>query len=85
MSAKQLEHPAPRVTGIDGVCLMLDRGRDFVYGLVRAGEIESYLDGKARKFVIASVDAYIARQVAKSSKLKRSPNPKAQAIEAANP
>jgi excisionase family DNA binding protein len=70
--------PEPRITNMDGARTMLGRSRDFIYELVRAGEIESFIDGKSRKFVIASIDAYIRRQVEKATPLGRSPNPAAR-------
>jgi hypothetical protein len=41
-------------------------GKDRFYQLLHTGEIESYLDGRARKVVISSVDAHIDRQIAQS-------------------
>jgi excisionase family DNA binding protein len=41
-------------------------GKDRLYELLNSGEIESYLDGRSRKIVLASVDAYIDRQIAQS-------------------
>ncbi|CEG09782.1 hypothetical protein BN961_03214 [Afipia felis] len=39
-------------------------GMTRLYELINAGEIESYRDGKARKVVVASLKAYVERQVA---------------------
>jgi excisionase family DNA binding protein len=41
-------------------------GKDRLYELLNSGEIESYLDGRSRKVVLASVDAYIDRQIAQA-------------------
>ena len=38
-------------------------GMTRLYQLINAGEIESYRDGKARKIVVASLKAYVERQV----------------------
>jgi len=51
------DQPKPLVTGVNGGCRMLDCSRDYLYGLLNSGEIESYLDGRARKIVIASIEA----------------------------
>jgi excisionase family DNA binding protein len=38
-------------------------GMTRLYELKNFGEIESYRDGKARKFVVASLKAYVQRQI----------------------
>jgi excisionase family DNA binding protein len=50
------------VTDVRGACQLLNCGHDQIYHLLRAGSIESYLDGRARRIVIASLDAYVRRQ-----------------------
>jgi hypothetical protein len=62
--------PAPhqRITNVNGACAALDCGRDRLYDLLNSGAIESYLDGRSRKVVVASIDAYIARRVEASNK-----------------
>ena len=52
----------PLVTDVPGSQKVLNCGRDQVYDLMRAGEIESYLDGRARRIIIASLEAYVARR-----------------------
>jgi excisionase family DNA binding protein len=61
--APQIE---PRITDVDGGCARAHVGKDKFYKLLNTGEIESYLDGRSRKVVLASVDAYIDRQIAES-------------------
>jgi excisionase family DNA binding protein len=39
-------------------------GMTRLYELIKSGEIESYRDGKARKIVVASLKAYVDRQIA---------------------
>jgi hypothetical protein len=34
------------------------------YGLINAGELESFLDGRSRKITVASIRSYIARKLA---------------------
>lgn len=43
---------------------MLGCGNTFGYALVKRGELESFLDGRARKITVASIRAYIARKLA---------------------
>jgi hypothetical protein len=56
----------PRITDVDGGCKRANMGKDRFYQLLHSGEIESYLDGRSRKVLIASIDAYIDRQIAES-------------------
>ena len=41
-------------------------GLGFLYERIKSGEIESYVDGRARWIVNESVDRYIAKQLAKA-------------------
>jgi hypothetical protein len=41
-----------------------DCSNTYGYELLNAGELESFLDGKARKITVASIQAYIARKLA---------------------
>jgi len=43
---------------------ILDCGNTHGYALIRAGELETFLDGKARKITVASIRAYIGRKLA---------------------
>jgi excisionase family DNA binding protein len=56
----------PRVTDVNGGCKRANICKDRFYELLHSGEIESYLDGRSRKVVLASVDAYIDRQIVES-------------------
>jgi hypothetical protein len=49
---------------------MLDCGNTRLYELLGAHEIESYLDGRSRKVVVASIKAYIVRRLAESAPTK---------------
>jgi excisionase family DNA binding protein len=62
-NAPQIE---PRVTDVVGGCQRANCSKDKFYELLHSGEIESYLDGRSRKIVLASVDAYIDRRIAES-------------------
>ena len=45
-------------------CQLLSCGRTRLYGLIAAKELDSFLDGGARKITVASIHAYIERQLA---------------------
>jgi excisionase family DNA binding protein len=63
------------VTNVDDACAMLDCSKDTLYGLLSSGKIESYLDGRSRKIIIASIEAYIARRLAGSKQFTRARYP----------
>jgi hypothetical protein len=68
----------PIVVGVTKACFMLDCGRDTLYKLIRANEIESFLQDDRRKVVVRSIDDFIARQLAaKSGEFQPPPNRKA--------
>jgi excisionase family DNA binding protein len=46
---------------------MLGCGNTRGYELLAAGELESYKDGRSRKITVASIKAFVARQVAAAS------------------
>jgi hypothetical protein len=41
---------------------VIDRKTSTVYTLIKSGELESYVDGRSRKVVVASIRAYIERR-----------------------
>lgn len=42
---------------------MLDCGNTRLYELLKARELESFLDGRSRKITVSSIKAYIARRL----------------------
>jgi hypothetical protein len=48
-------------------CAMLSCGRTRLYELLAAKELDSFLDGGARKVTVASIHRYIERQLGASS------------------
>ena len=70
----------PRLTQVDGVEPLLVSPRDAMrmlgcshqtlYNLMAAGELESFLVGRSRKVVIASVHRLIARRLEASRKFE---------------
>jgi hypothetical protein len=43
---------------------ILDCGNTRLYELLKNNELESFLDGRSRKIVVASIHAYVARKLA---------------------
>jgi len=60
-----------RIVGVEAACYALGCGGDRLYELLNSGEIESYLDGKSRKIVVASIDRYIAHRLESSKQFER--------------
>jgi hypothetical protein len=54
----------PLAVSVKKGCALIDNGPTRLYELINSGEIESYRDGKSRKVVVASLEAYVARQIA---------------------
>ena len=70
MFANTREKDRTRLVGsVEDVARALDGNRDKVYELIHNNEIDSFLDGRRRKILWASVDAYVARRL-KASKQK---------------
>ena len=44
--------------------MMLNCGNTHGYELLKAGELESFLDGRSRKIIVESIHRYIARKLA---------------------
>jgi hypothetical protein len=40
----------------------IDKKTSSVYALIKSGELESYVDGRSRKVLVASIRAYIERR-----------------------
>jgi hypothetical protein len=52
---------------------MLGCGNSHGYQLLARGELDSFTDGNARKITVDSIKRYIARRLAKSGKVRKSP------------
>jgi excisionase family DNA binding protein len=50
---------------------MLGCGNTRGYELLAAGQLESYKDGRSRKITVASIKAFVARQLAAASSGER--------------
>jgi hypothetical protein len=53
----------PLVVSPSKAMRMLDCGRTYLYELLSAGELESFLDGKSRKITVASIRARVERKL----------------------
>jgi hypothetical protein len=56
----------PRMTDVKGGCAIIGCGKSRLYELMQSGEIESYLDGAARKVSIESCNRFVDRRLAQS-------------------
>ena len=81
--AKRKNDERALVTDVDGACAMLNRSKDSIYALLHAGELESYLDGRARRITIASIKGYIDRKVSAEFARARYPLSKRDADQSA--
>jgi hypothetical protein len=55
---------------------MLGCGNTYGYELLNSGELDSFLDGKARKIVVASIHRYIARKLTAAATTEAAPQPR---------
>ena len=63
-------HIAPYIVEIDGLCDMLNIGKNTAYNLLTSGEIDSFKVGSVWKIPVASVNEYIERKCRESRKVK---------------
>jgi hypothetical protein len=61
-----LGDPVPLVVKPKVAWKMLACSNTRGYELLAAGELQSFKDGKSRKILVASIEAYIARRLAQS-------------------
>lgn len=60
----QAADPEPLVVKPKVAWRMLGCGNTRGYQMLAAGELESYRDGRSRKITVASIKAFVARQLA---------------------
>ena len=72
---RPLADSAAIVVGVDGACIIADCGKDELYNWIRSGEVESFLDGRRRKIVVASIKDRIRRKLAVSKQFTRARHP----------
>ena len=56
-------------------CAMLACGNTRLYELLKAGELESFLDGRSRKITAESIRRYIARRLASNTSAPNAKQP----------
>ncbi|MDN5003817.1 DNA-binding protein [Bradyrhizobium sp. GCM10027634] len=54
----------PLVATVNQSLMRLQVSRPKLYELLNSGEIESFTEGRSRKIMIASMDAYVQRRLA---------------------
>jgi hypothetical protein len=54
----------PLIVGMTKAEFLLDCGHDQIYDLIRAGELDSYIEGNRRKITMASIERLIAKRLA---------------------
>ena len=67
---KKKETTAPYIIEIDGLCEMLNIGKNTAYNLLTSGEIDSFKVGSVWKIPITSVNEYINRKCRESKLVK---------------
>ena len=60
-------HLPPLAVSPRKACVLLDCGNTHLYELLRDGQLESYLDGHARRITMRSIHRRIARLLASAS------------------
>ena len=65
----------PLAVSVKRTCSLIGCGATRVYELIRSGELESFLNGRSRRIVFASILRYIARRVAESKVESARPAP----------
>jgi hypothetical protein len=65
-----LDPIGPLVVRPTQAMLMLNCGREQLYELINAGELDSYLDGAARKITVASIHQRIERKLAEAKSVR---------------
>jgi hypothetical protein len=58
----------PLVVGMAKAKKALDCGHDTIYDLIKAGELDSFLEGKFRKITMASIERHIEKRLAAGGK-----------------
>jgi excisionase family DNA binding protein len=64
MSQTSIDQSPPLVVKPREAARLLSLCPSSVYGLMRAGELESYIDGRSRRITMKSIKKYLARQLA---------------------
>jgi hypothetical protein len=84
-TAEMNQNPVALAVKVQRAMQMLDCGRTRLYELIDGGQLESFLDGAARKITVASINKYVADRIAasKNKKLLKGKNLKSEGKPAA--
>ena len=64
------DYAMPNIVEIDGLCQMLNIGKNTAYSLLTSGEIDSFKVGSVWKIPVSSVNEYIERKCRESRLIK---------------
>jgi len=64
VSSVPSEMPKPLVVDVVTAGHMLGGCRDFIYKLLRTGQLASYRDGRSRKVLVSSIEEFVAKRLA---------------------
>ena len=67
---------APLAVPPRDACRLLSIGMSRLYRLLRAGELPSYWDGRARRIPVASIHDYVARRLADANTSRQGKQPR---------
>jgi hypothetical protein len=59
----QSSNDKPFVVGVAKAAVLLDCSRDRIYTFIKSGDLDSYVDGVRRKITMASIEAFIAKNL----------------------
>lgn len=67
---KKKDYTAPNIVEIDGLCSMLNIGKNTAYNLLTSGEIDSFKVGSVWKIPVSSINDYIERKCRETKLIK---------------
>lgn len=67
--SKKKNNTTPYIIEIDGLCEMLNIGKNTAYGLLTSGEIDSFKVGSVWKIPMSSLNEYIERKCEESKRV----------------
>lgn len=67
---KKPNNSAPYIIEIDGLCEMLNIGKNTAYNLLTSGEIDSFKVGSVWKIPVSSINDYIERKCREAKLVK---------------
>jgi hypothetical protein len=71
--AISVEAPSPIAVSPKQAGMMLNYGQTSIFKLMKSGELKSFVDGNARRILVASIHDYIARKIEADGVVNRGP------------